>query len=159
MKHSKLIVKHNINPNISHIALTSFTFCHNNSRLRGITVTFRLWKFAVGFHPAEKIRLKKCEFSHEIGFRTGWRTKYVFRSIYVWPLISSSLMHIQFIKNNIVRILAGMHLISNTNNKIWEEVNTENSEQKTKYNIGQSLLKRWLGASRQITKAICFNQN
>ena len=99
------------------------------------------------------------KFSHEIGFRTGWRTKYVFRSIYVWPLISSSLMHIQFIKNNIVRILAGMHLISNTNNKIWEEVNTENSQQKTKYYIGQSLLKRWLGASRQIKKAICFNQN
>ena len=62
MKHSKLIVKHNINPNISHIALTSFTFCHNNSRLRGITVTFRLWKFAVGFHPAEKIRLKNVNF-------------------------------------------------------------------------------------------------
>ena len=36
--------------NISHIALTSFIFCHNNSRLWGITITFRLWKFAAGFH-------------------------------------------------------------------------------------------------------------
>ena len=35
----------------SHIALTSFTFGHNNSRLRSIIiVTFRLWKFAGGFH-------------------------------------------------------------------------------------------------------------
>ena len=62
--------------------------------------------------------------------------------------------HIQFIKNNIVRISAGVHLISNTNKKIREK--------KWKLNIRKSWLKNLqiiLKYKYKISEIICFHQN